>query len=68
MTIKSALFYCIDIKHCDVCYAIIPRKHIAYSNVEIKTYEGYSFALGTQISAATSSPIVHKTGKTSLQN
>lgn len=41
LTIKSALFFCIDIKHCDVYYANV------YSNAEIKTYKGYSFALGT---------------------
>lgn len=62
-----ALLFCIDIKHCDVYYANVPRNHVAYSNAEIKTYEGYSLALGTQISAATSSPIVLKTGR-SLQN
>lgn len=36
LTIKLALFFCIDIQHCDVCYENVLRKHIAYSNAKIK--------------------------------
>lgn len=62
VTIKSAPLFCIDIKHCDVYYAKIPRKHIPYSNAGKKNYEGYSFALGKRPSATTSSPLLRTNG------
>lgn len=60
LTNISVLVLCLDTKHFDVYNANVARNHEEYSNVEINTYEVSSFELGVQISAATSSPTVHR--------
>lgn len=66
LTSILVLILCIDTKHFDVYNANVPRNHVEYSNAEINTYEGSSFELGIQISAATSSPTVHTAERNTL--
>lgn len=56
MNITPALFICIDIKHCDVYYVKVPKKHIANSNTDINEWMKavVFFALGKQIIPTTS--------------
>lgn len=63
LTTILVLILCIDPKQFDVYNANMPRNHDQYCNAEINTYEGSSFELGIQISAAPSSPTVHTAGR-----